>query len=240
MARRRFFVPEVHSGEAGLEGDEAKHLTQVLRVETGQVYEISDNSHVYLAEVAQARKSSVVFRVLEKLPDAEPLNPVTLLVALVKFERLEVVFEKATELGVAEIRVVKTERSEKGLDLAAPKRMQRWQRIVLEASQQSRRATLPVISGPVPFKEAIRHDAEYRLFFDEEQKNGSVLDVVRHRAPAAVLIGPEGGWPEPERQAALAAGWTSVSLGPLVLRTETAAVAALAALNSVFYRKTIP
>jgi 16S rRNA (uracil1498-N3)-methyltransferase len=236
MARRRFFVPEVHSGEASLNGDEAKHLTQVLRVETGEIYEISDNEHVYLAEVTQARKSGVVFRVTEKLPDSDPLTPVTVLVALVKFERLEVVFEKATELGATEIRVVKAERSERGLDLAAPKRMHRWQRIALEASQQSRRTKLPAISGPVSMKEALRHGAEYRLFLDEDRTGVSVLDVVTRRAPTALLIGPEGGWPDHEREAAREAGWTGVSLGPLVLRTETAAVAALSVLNSVFYR----
>src|SRR5688572_7078191 len=89
MARRRFFVPEVRSGEASLAGEEAKHLTHVLRVEAGQRYEISDNRHVYLAEVTQARKSGVVFRVMEKLADTEPLTPVTVLAALVRFERLE-------------------------------------------------------------------------------------------------------------------------------------------------------
>lgn len=236
MARRRFFVPEVHSGEASLEGDEAKHLTQVLRVETGQLYEISDNEHVYLAEVTQARKSGVVFRVLEKFPDAEAPNPVAVLVALVKFERLEVVLEKATELGATEIRLVKAERSERGLDLAAPKRMHRWQRIALEASQQSRRTRLPAIAGPVSFSDALRFESDYRLFLDEDRTGASILDVVTRRAPAALLIGPEGGWPDHEREAARAAGWTPVSLGPLVLRTETAAVAALAVLNSVFYR----
>jgi 16S rRNA (uracil1498-N3)-methyltransferase len=236
MARRRFFVPEVRSGEASLEGDEAKHLTQVLRVETGQQYEISDNTHVFLAEVTHARKSGVVFRIVDKLPDAEPLTPVTVLVALVKFERLEVVFEKATELGAVEIRVVKTERSEKGLDLAAPKRMQRWQRIALEASQQSRRAVLPAITGPVSFKEALRCEAAYRLFLDEDRTGASILNVVTRPAPTAVFIGPEGGWPDHERESARTAGWSPVTLGPLVLRTETAAIAAMAALNSVFYR----
>jgi 16S rRNA (uracil1498-N3)-methyltransferase len=236
MARRRFFVPEVRNGEAWLEGDDAKHLTQVLRVEAGQRYEISDNEHVYLAEVAQARKSGAMFRITERLPDADPLVPITVLVALVKFERLEVVIEKVTELGATEIRLVKAERSEKGLDLAAPKRMHRWHRIALEASQQSRRARLPVISGPVSMKEALRFDTGYRLLLDEDRTGPSILDVVATTRPAAVLIGPEGGWPDHEREAARAAGWVPVSLGPLVLRTETAAIAAIATLNSVFYR----
>src|SRR5262245_57911979 len=118
MSRRRFFVDEIRNGTAELTGDEARHLTQVLRVETGQRYEISDNQRVYLAEVDLARKQHVVFRILETLPEPEPPSKLTLLVALIKFERLELLLEKATELGVGTIRLVKAERSEKGLDLA--------------------------------------------------------------------------------------------------------------------------
>lgn len=236
MARRRFFVPEVRNGTAELEGDEAKHLTQVLRVETGQVYEVSDNHDLYLAEVTAARKSHVVFEIRERLQQPPDSVPVTLLVALIKFERLETILEKATELGVSEIRLVKAERSEKGLDQAAPKRMQRWHRIVLEASQQSRRARLPLITGPVPLRDALGFQAEQRCFLDEERTGRPLLDVVRPGIPTALLLGPEGGWPDHERQAATAAGWTPVSLGPLILRTETAAIAALAILNGVFHR----
>ena len=236
MARRRFFVPTVRDSKTELEGDDAKHLTQVLRVEAGEIYEISDNHNVYLAEVTLARKAHVVFRVIEQLPAPEPLVAVTVLVALIKFERLETVFEKATELGATEIRLVRAERSEKGLELAAPKRMHRWQRIALEASQQSRRATLPTITGPVPLAKALAFEAEHRIFLDEDRTGQSIIDLVRVQAPTAILVGPEGGWPAHEREQALAAGWTPVSLGPLVLRTETAAIAAMAALNASFYR----
>jgi 16S rRNA (uracil1498-N3)-methyltransferase len=236
MARRRFFVPEVRNGQAELTGDDAKHLTQVLRVEAGQIYEISDNRNVYLAEVALARKSQVVFDVTDQLPAQEPLVPVTLLVALIRFERLETIIEKGTELGAGTIQLVKAERSERGLDLAAPKRMARWARIAQEASQQSRRARLPEILAPVSFGDAVGTEATHRLFLDEERTGRSVLDIVTAPAPAALLIGPEGGWPAHERETALDAGWSPVSLGPLVLRTETAAIAALAALNAVFYR----
>ncbi|MDZ4802056.1 MAG: RsmE family RNA methyltransferase, partial [Bryobacteraceae bacterium] len=165
-----------------------------------------------------------------------PLNPLTVLIALIKFERLETVIEKATELGATEIRLVKAERSEKGLDQAVPKRIARWQRIAMEASQQSRRAKLPEITGPVSLKEALKFEAEYRLFLDEERTGRPLLDVVERKAATAVLIGPEGGWPDHERESITAAGWTPVSLGPLILRAETAAIAALAMVNGVIYR----
>ena len=96
MARRRFFVPEVRGGQAEISGEEARHLTQVLRVEAGEVYEIADNQHVYLAEVTLARKQQVVFTVMERLaPEAQGVR-LSLLVALIKFERLETCIEKAT------------------------------------------------------------------------------------------------------------------------------------------------
>jgi 16S rRNA (uracil1498-N3)-methyltransferase len=236
MARRRFFVHEVRNGQAELEGDEARHLTQVLRVEAGQVYEISDNDRVYLAEVDLARKQHVIFRTIEPVPAKEPSVPVVLFISLIKFERLETIIEKATELGVAEIRLVKAERSEKGLDVAAPKRMHRWGRIALESSQQSRRVKLPVIHEPVPLRTALEFQTACRLFLDEEREGETMLDVLRERGPAAVLVGPEGGWTAGERQQASDAGWHPASLGPLILRSETAAIAALATLNSFLYR----
>lgn len=231
-------MPAVRAGEAELAGDDAKHLTQVLRVEAGQQYEICDNENVYLAEVTVARKSQVVFRVAERLEAPEPPTPLTLLVSLIRYERLEDVFEKGTELGVTAFQLVKAERSEKGLEAAVPKRMPRWNRIVLEAGQQSRRARLPEINGPISLKNALGIAAAYRLLLDEERTGSSLLDVVSSAAPAALLIGPEGGWVSPEREAALAAGWHPVSLGPNILRTETAAIAAAAVLRSVFQRRT--
>ena len=150
--RRRFFVDEVRSGKAELLGDEAKHLTRVLRVEPGQRYEISDNHNVYLAEIETARKEHVIFRTIEKVEPPTPQVEVILCAALVKFDAFEWMIEKATELGVSEIIPIQSIRSEKGLEKAAQKRLERWRRIALEASQQSRRAYLPIIAEPMDFE----------------------------------------------------------------------------------------
>jgi len=98
---RRFFVDEVRNGHAEIEGDQAGHLTRVLRVAPGQRYEISDNRQVYLAEIETARKERVVFRTLEKLAPEAPCVNITLYAALIKFDHFEWMIEKATELGVA-------------------------------------------------------------------------------------------------------------------------------------------
>jgi 16S rRNA (uracil1498-N3)-methyltransferase len=234
--RRRFFVGEVRNGHARIEGDEARHLTRVLRVEPGQHYEISDNRNVYLAEIESARKEHVVFRTLEKLPAASPGLHLALCAALIKFDAFEWMIEKATELGASEIVPVETVRSERGLERAAHKRLERWQRIALEASQQARRAHLPEIHPPVRFEDALSRTAVYRYALDEEPGGvplGSALPAVRGAQDSVtVLIGPEGGWVEDERAAFLAAGWARVSLGPLILRAETAALAALAVIQA--------
>src|ERR1700751_5819318 len=126
MARRRFFVSEVRRGSAELTGADAEHLVRVLRVEPGQVFELSDNQNLYLAEVETARKSSVAFRIIEELPPLAASVTIHVLQALIKFERFEWLVEKATELGAAVIQPVDSIRAERGLAQASPKRPGRW------------------------------------------------------------------------------------------------------------------
>jgi 16S rRNA (uracil1498-N3)-methyltransferase len=233
MARRLFFVPEVHSGRAELRGEEARHLSKVLRVERGQTFEISDNAHRYLAEVEAAHQDLVSFRILEKLAAPEERCRITIAVALIRFDRLETVFEKATELGAHKIVPFASDRSEDGLERAAVKRVARWRKIALESAQQCRRTHLPVVEEPAAFKDVLGSEAEQRLFLDENCRD---LLSPASAGSAALIVGPEGGWTERERKAALETGWTAVSLGPRILRAETAAIAGLAILTHASLR----
>src|SRR5712691_6809573 len=151
--RRRFFVDQVRNGRAEISGDDARHLTRVLRVEAGERFEISDNRDVYLAEIETARKERVIFRTLEKMEVQEFPVRVVLCAAIVRFDRFEWMIEKATELGVAAIVPVAAIRTERGLERAARKRLERWRRILREASQQSRRARLPEVAAPAAWRE---------------------------------------------------------------------------------------
>lgn len=236
--RRRFFVQEVRNGKAQIAGDEARHLTRVLRVEAGQRYEISDNCNVYLAEIETARKESVVFRTLEKLPTSPASARFELYAALIKFDRFEWIVEKATELGVTAIVPVEATRSDRGLEKAAAKRVERWRRIALEASQQSRRARLPEIAEPVPLAQAMARTGTYRYVLDENPAALPLLKAVpavrTEQDTVAILTGPEGGWTEEERASCSAAGWAPVSMGPLILRAETAVIAALAVISQAW------
>jgi 16S rRNA (uracil1498-N3)-methyltransferase len=231
LARRRFFVDAVRGGMAELRGEEARHLTRVLRAEAGQRYEISDGQCAYLAEIAEASGPRVVFRVIEPLDTpATPLH-ITLCAALIKFDRFEWVIEKATELGVERILPVEAERSGKGLLEASRKRSERWARIARESGQQARRVRAPEILPAVRFERCLGEEADDRYFL-EEGDAPPLLRVLRvlPECRAALLTGPEGGWTDAERQLAAAAGWQPVSLGPQVLRAETAAMAAIAVL----------
>lgn len=237
MARRRFFVDSVHSGHARIEGEGAHHLTRVLRVEAGQKFEISDNARVYLAEIESARKDLVSFAVLEPIETSEPVLRTILLASLIKFEHFEWIVEKATELGIERLIPVEAERTEKGLALAAKKRLERWTRIAREASEQSRRARLPEIGAPIDLAAALQMDADHRYMLEEQSAPPILGALPSERVPhhrVALLVGPEGGWTERERTAIVAAGWSPVSLGPQILRSETAAIAGLAILNAAW------
>ena len=145
----------VRSGVAELRGDEARHLTRVLRVEVGQQFEISDNQSAFLAEISEARGERVVFRVIEALDAPAPPVRIALCAALIKFDRFEWMIEKATELGVERIIPVEAARSERGLFEASRKRTERWVRIARESSQQSRRVRIPEILPAAPFEKSL-------------------------------------------------------------------------------------
>jgi 16S rRNA (uracil1498-N3)-methyltransferase len=238
LARRRFFVDTIRAGAAELLGDEALHLTRVLRVEAGQRFEISDGHAAWLAEITEARGQRVVFRALEPLESPAAPVRITLVAALVKFDRFEWMVEKATELGVERLLPMESARTEKGLFEAARKRAERWRRIARESSQQARRVSLPEILPAAPFARCLAEPADHRYFLEEEAGAPPLLRLLPERRTAAdhiaLLLGPEGGWTDDERRLAAAAGWQPVSLGPLVLRAETAAAAALALVGGAW------
>ena len=232
MARRRFLVPQIRDDTAEILGDDARHLARVLRAVPGQQYEISDGAQVCLAEVTVIEKDRVGFRVLHTLDPPEIPVRLVLLAALIKFDRFEWLVEKSTELGVAAIVPVAAARSEKGLLEAARRRVERWRRIAHESSQQCRRAGPPEVLDPRPLAEALAANGPLRYFLDESPGPPPLLSAIPPAGARAgdtgvgLMTGPEGGWTESERAQALASGWSPVSLGPLILRAETAAITA--------------
>jgi 16S rRNA (uracil1498-N3)-methyltransferase len=244
--RRRFFVEEFAGERAVMSGEAAHHLGRVLRAEVGQVYELSDGERVRLGRVESVGRDCVEFSLLEEVAAHRPAVETTLLLAIVKFEAFEWALEKATELGVSRVVPLAAARSEKALIGAAGKRAARWRKILLEASQQSRRVSVPGLGGMVKPEEVFAGSGEgLRILLSERGDAAGLKGVLRSEMgegglaqPAVPLpksiklaIGPEGGWTDRELQAARTAGFREASLGKLILRTETAVIAALVALN---------
>ncbi len=217
-----------------MEGEAAHHLGRVLRAQPGQLYELSDGTKVWVGRIELVTRDSVEFSLVEEIPAYQPALHTTLLLSVVKFDSFEWALEKATELGVSRIVPLAAARSEKALLAAAAKRAERWKKLLFEASQQSRRVQLPVLESLVKPETAFAtYNQGLRVFLSEATDAKPLREVLRNQqAKAAVLaIGPEGGWTDAEFAAARAAQFQDASLGKLILRTETAVVASLAALN---------
>jgi 16S rRNA (uracil1498-N3)-methyltransferase len=242
--RRRFFVDRFERDSATLQAEAAEHLARVLRAEAGQLYELSDGHRVWLARVERVALSKrganrIEFALVEPIEVAEPSLRQALLVSIVKFDRFEWCLEKATELGVDEIIPLAAARTDKPLVAAAGKRKERWNRILIESAQQSRRLRPPELRVPVCPETAFRQsNAALRLFLSERRADKSLRAVLRGQLlgesaanSAAIAIGPEGGWTDEEITAACANGFLEASLGENILRTETAVIASLAILQ---------
>jgi 16S rRNA (uracil1498-N3)-methyltransferase len=232
--RRRFFIEQFSGERALMDGEAAHHLGRVLRAQPGQLYELSDGSKVWLGRIETVSRDSVEFSLVEEIAAHQPSLQTTLLLSVVKFDSFEWALEKATELGVHRIVPLAAARSEKALLAAAAKRAERWRKLLLEASQQSRRVQLPVLDSVVkPEVAFLVHKEGLRVFLSEAPDARPLREVLHNQQAkaAALAIGPEGGWTEAEVVAARAAQFQDASLGGLILRTETAVVASLAALN---------
>jgi 16S rRNA (uracil1498-N3)-methyltransferase len=232
MTRRRWIADEVSGKYAALTGNHAEHLTRVLRARVGQEFEISIGARVHRGRITGIEKSRVEFELGDEIP-AKAIPHVTVLLSIFKFDRLEWAIEKCTELGVARIIPVIAHRTDANLASAASKRRERWQRIALQASEQSRRTSPPEICPPVKLKEAVALRGNTRIILAESEHTLMLKDALQSSSGDIVLaFGPEGGWTEAEIDLFREAGWVSASLGSTILRAETAAVAALAVAMS--------
>ena len=217
-----------------MEGEAAHHVGRVLRAQAGQLYELSDGERAWLARIENVSRDRVQFALIEPLPSVESDVKLTLLLSVVKFDAFEWAIEKATELGVSAIVPLAAERSEKALLSAAVKRSVRWKKILLEASQQSRRVRIPALGTLAKPQAAFAGVKDgVRVMLSEQASAPPLRKVLQGQQAeqATLVIGPEGGWTDAEFSAANSCGFQEASLGRLILRTETAVVSALASLN---------
>jgi 16S rRNA (uracil1498-N3)-methyltransferase len=230
MTRRRWVADLVEGDRASLLGDHAEHLSRVLRAEIGQQYDIATPAGVRLGRIVSVKEGCVDFLLGDFQSDPVVTSPdITLALAIFKFDRMEWAIEKCTELSVARIIPFTAARTEKHLAQAAQKRAERWRRLVTQASEQSRRATPPDIADPIKFDQLMADDSPTRIVLSESEEALSLASSLTPSQGRMILaIGPEGGWTPGELKKFTQSGWKSATLGPTVLRAETAAIAALA------------
>ncbi|HEY4901452.1 MAG TPA: RsmE family RNA methyltransferase [Terriglobales bacterium] len=230
MTRRRWIADEVTNHGAALTGEHAAHLSRTLRARVGQEFEVVCGDQVRHATVASVNDERVEFALGEEVA-ASAAVPITLLLAVFKFDRMEWAIEKCTELNVTSIVPVIARRTEKHLARAADKRVERWRRIAREASEQARRVAPPDISEPLKLSASLEFAADLRIVLAESEHEAQLGEMLRARPKSqslALAVGPEGGWTTEELQLFDRSGWTAASLGDTILRAETAAISALA------------
>ena len=225
----RLFVPQVlaEGTLVTLDGTQGHYLSRVMRVsENDAVVLCDDSTGEWAARVEQVGKRNVALRVVDRLRPREEVPDFWLCPALLKKDRFDIVLEKATELGVAAIHPVIARRC-----VADKLNAERARTIATEAAEQCARTALPAISEPVKLDMLLRDwPADRALFFaDEMGGDPAVRAFTAIRGPAALLIGPEGGFDDAERAAVRALPQARpISLGPRILRGETAAISACA------------
>ena len=242
MQRYRFYAPPLSFTEASvrLDADEAHHLTRVLRLGSGaRVFVFDGEGGEYECEVARVAKHEVELNLLRRLDDAveSPLQ-LTLAQALIKGDKFDWVIQKATELGVTRIIPLVTDHSDlKRAEERAGQRLQRWRRISLEALKQCGRRRLVEICEPAPFDDFCGSTTGGERLIFSEYGGESLAEVsakLRGVNQLNICVASEGGWSEPELRKAASCGFTPVSLGIRTLRTETAAIVAVALAQHIF------
>ncbi len=230
MTRRRWIADEVSGNRAALVGPHADHLVNVLRARMGQEFDIACAGSVRRGRIISVAGGRVEFELGECIPT--PAAPrLTLVLSIFKFDRLEWAIEKCAELGATRLVPVIAQRTEVHLAAASTKRVERWRRIAHQASEQSRRASVPEISQPVRLKEVVAAATGARIVLAESEEEVTLKAALQAHAAAGevtLALGPEGGWTDLELSLFLDAGWIAASLGSTILRAETAAVAAAA------------
>lgn len=228
---RLYVSPDNLRGErATLDETAHRHLIKVLRLSPGSTIQLFDGTGVEIeARIEVVGKASVEVVLGARRQAPAPAADITLLQALPRGERMDFVVQKTTELGVSHIVPVL---SEHGMVKPPAGRSRRWQTIAQEAARQSGRADMPTIDAPLPLSVALaqwgrQEEARFVLF--EGTRERSLRQALVHGPRrVVVLVGPEGGFTQAEVSSAVGAGFLAVSLGPRILRSETAAIVAVA------------
>ncbi len=236
----RLYIPEALATGRTLtiNGKPAHHVTHVLRLRAGAPLRVFDgDGNEYEATFLHGRRSEITLEVghaVESLP--EPGLRIRLVQGIARNDRMDTILQKSVELGIHVIQPVWMQRSQAHLrGERLQKRIQHWQGVITSACEQSGRARLPALLPPQPFPEWITGDTNnsLRLMLQPDSKQ-TLAGLTEPTGDITLLVGPEGGLDSGEQALAIASGFTGISLGPRILRTETAALAALAGMHALW------
>lgn len=235
----RFFVKstDITEKEIHITGEDVNHIKNVLRLVPGNIIIVSNgNGMDYEVKLEQFEAASIRTSIIRSyVNQTEPPVGITLFQGIPKSDKMELIIQKCVELGVKKIVPVFTERTIVKMESPkdAAKKVERWQKIVFEASKQCNRGSVPEITMPVKFEHALTMagDAELGMIPYEKEETQGLRSLLKSGIKSvSLMIGPEGGFSEGEIKKAEAAGIHSVTLGPRILRTETAGLAAISIL----------
>lgn len=224
-------------GQLQLEEKAGHHLARVLRAEVGdEIILFNGEGGEYQSVIRDISKKHVEVELLTFNPrDVE--SPVTLILAqgIARGEKMDFIIQKAVELGISEIFPITTERCNVRLDREREKkRLLHWQAVVISACEQSGRNTLPILHAPMPLQSWVSACSAEQKYILSPHVDNKLVTPQQKPASIAILVGPEGGLSDAEMSAAAKQNFHSLNLGPRILRTETAALAALAVLQCQF------
>lgn len=237
MAKYLITPSAAADGKLHITGSLARHLGQVLRVRTGEILHFTDGEATeYEAAVESTAKDTVTLDIINAGPVTGELPfDIWLLQGIAKGEKMDFIVQKTVELGVSHILPLETEHTVVKLKGKGEEKARRWQKIAAAAAEQSGRGRLPVVHTPRTLPEALADTAALGrlVFLWEKEKQGQLRQALAsfRGEPLRLLIGPEGGFSDTEADLALAGGGFPVTLGPRILRTETASIAVLGAIG---------
>lgn len=232
----RFFVDRVEGDHVRLDKEDSHHLLRVMRLQVGDFFTVLAGGIQHECCLTAVEEGQAVGEILSLEPaKGEPPIHLTLMQGLAKGDKMEMVIQHGTEVGISQFVPVVTSRAVVKLEpKKAAERLVRWQRIAREAAEQSRRGAVPLVTPVTTWKEAVGRCREFDLVLVPWEEGGeplrAVLAEVSDARNIAIFIGPEGGLSADEVELARAHGARAVTLGPRILRTETAGLAAAAAI----------
>lgn len=235
MTSNQFFVKSLPDAPTQffLRGEEHHHLSRVVRIKTGDLIWLTDGGgRRFQAKVIKIEKDRTWLQPLGVINEALKIR-IFLGFGLTKPASLELIIQKATELGVTEIQPLITARSQNLAAASLETKKERWQKIAREALKQSKGGVLPIINSPISLKKAVSQEEVGLKLFLEEGSTMYFRDILVKAAPEKVslLVGPEGGWTEEEKEMLRTAQYLGLNLGGRILRAETAAISALSLIS---------